>query len=107
MGAALKKSNLPRNEFFVTSKIPGGLNSSATEASLNQALEQLGLAYVDLMLIHFPATWGGKGGAAGRKEEWLALENGLNKVRRARLAFPITANLTSKMFFRLRHCLLH
>jgi diketogulonate reductase-like aldo/keto reductase len=74
VGAALKKSNLPRNEFFVTSKIPGGFNSSATEASLNQALEQLGLTYVDLMLLHFPATWDGKGGAAGRKEEWLALE---------------------------------
>lgn len=74
VGAALKESNLQRNEFFVTSKIPGGLNASATEASLNQALDQLGLAYVDLMLIHFPATWGGKGGAAGRKEEWLALE---------------------------------
>jgi len=26
------------------------------------------------MLIHFPATWGGVGGAALRKEEWLALE---------------------------------
>jgi len=74
VGAALKKSNLQRSDFFVTSKIPGGLNSSATEASLNQALTQLGLSYVDLMLIHFPATWGGKGGAASRKQEWLALE---------------------------------
>merc|ERR1719160_478771 len=65
---------MPRNEFFVTSKIPGGLNASATEAALNQALEQLGLEYVDLMLIHFPASWTGVGGAALRKEEWLALE---------------------------------
>lgn len=74
VGAALKKSQLPRDEFFVTSKIPGGLNASATEASLDQALSQLGLTYVDLMLIHFPATWTGTGGAALRKEEWLALE---------------------------------
>merc|ERR1712160_224557 len=30
--------------------------------------------YVDLMLVHFPATWGGQGGAAARKEEWLTME---------------------------------
>jgi len=74
VGAALKKSTLARHEFFITSKIPGGLNASATEASLELALQQLGLDYVDLMLIHFPATWAGVGGAAMRKEEWLALE---------------------------------
>jgi len=74
VGAALKKVALPRQDFFVTSKIPGGLNSSATTAALNLALSQLGLEYVDLMLLHFPATWGGVGGPAGRKEQWLALE---------------------------------
>lgn len=74
VGAALKKSGFQRQQYFVTSKIPGGLNASATESSLNLALEELGLDYVDLMLIHFPATWSGVGGAALRKEEWLALE---------------------------------
>jgi len=74
VGAALKKSKLAREQIFVTSKIPGGLNASATEAALDLSLQQLGLDYVDLMLIHFPATWTGVGGAAGRKEEWLALE---------------------------------
>jgi len=75
VGAALKKSGLHRQQYFVTSKIPGGLNASTTEASLNQALEELGLEYVDLMLIHFPASWDMKtAGAAQRQEEWLALE---------------------------------
>merc|ERR1712048_722772 len=74
VGNALKNSNLKRPDYFVTSKIPGGLNASATEFSLNLALQQLGLEYVDLMLIHFPASWSGVGGAALRKEEWLALE---------------------------------
>lgn len=74
VGKALKKVGLEREQFFVTSKIPGGTNSSATAANLDLALEQLQLEYVDLMLVHYPATWGGEGGAAIRKEEWLAME---------------------------------
>ena len=30
--------------------------------------------YVDLMLTHFPASWGGVGGKAVRQAEWKALE---------------------------------
>jgi len=76
VGKALKtiKKGLERDQFFVTSKIPGGTNASATRANLDEAMEQLQLDYVDLMLVHFPATWGGEGGAAMRKEEWLAME---------------------------------
>mmetsp|Transcript_35506 Transcript_35506/g.79597 ORF Transcript_35506/g.79597 Transcript_35506/m.79597 type:complete len:317 (+) Transcript_35506:49-999(+) len=74
VGKALAAAQVPREEYFVTSKIPGGLNASATTATLDECLTQLGLEYVDLMLIHFPATWSGEGGPAGRKEEWLALE---------------------------------
>merc|ERR550532_3095333 len=74
VGRALKSSGLDRKDYFVTSKIPGGLNASATTATANQCLEQLGLSYVDLMLIHFPATFDGKGGKAARAEEWKALE---------------------------------
>lgn len=76
VGAALKKTGLKRSEYFVTSKIPGGLNSSATASHLDKALEQLQLDYVDLMLIHFPATMDAHmaGGPEMRKEEWLALE---------------------------------
>jgi len=74
VGSALKKSKLARRDYFVTSKIPGGLNTSATEAALQQVLQQLGLDYVDLLLVHFPASWAGAGGAETRKEEWLALE---------------------------------
>eukprot|EP00928_Gymnodinium_smaydae_P061956 TRINITY_DN45906_c0_g1_i1.p1 TRINITY_DN45906_c0_g1~~TRINITY_DN45906_c0_g1_i1.p1 ORF type:complete len:347 (-),score=27.82 TRINITY_DN45906_c0_g1_i1:265-1239(-) len=74
VGAALKQVGLKREDFFVTSKIPGGLNTSATHAALDLSLKQLDLEHVDLMLIHFPATWEGTGGSALRKEEWLALE---------------------------------
>jgi diketogulonate reductase-like aldo/keto reductase len=71
---AAKAEGLRRGDFFVTSKIPGGLNASATEAALEDSLQQLRMKYVDLMLLHFPATWGGEGGSKLRKEEWLALE---------------------------------
>jgi len=74
IGAALQRTNLQREEFFVTSKIPGGLNLSATIAALDGCLQDLRLSYVDLMLIHFPSDFSGKGGPSARREEWLALE---------------------------------
>lgn len=74
VGRALKASAVPREEYFVTTKIAGGLNASATVEAADGCLKELGLDYVDLMMIHFPATWTGKGGPAARKEEWLALE---------------------------------
>merc|ERR1719277_1522061 len=69
VGRALKSSKLNREDFFVTSKIPVGLNITATEQGMQQNLEQLQLDYVDLMLIHVPAT-----GQKARQEQWLALE---------------------------------
>lgn len=74
VAAGLAATGLPRDQYFITSKIPGGLSAKDTRAHLDQCLQQLKTDYVDLMLIHFPATWSGVGGPAGRKEEWLALE---------------------------------
>ena len=72
VGAALK--GLPRDSFFITSKIPGGLSEKDAASNLTLAVSQLQLDYVDLMLVHFPATWGGEGGKAARQAEWRALE---------------------------------
>eukprot|EP00750_Incisomonas_marina_P006538 INCI14628.1.p2 GENE.INCI14628.1~~INCI14628.1.p2 ORF type:complete len:329 (+),score=59.10 INCI14628.1:175-1161(+) len=72
---ALKASSRPRDSYFITSKIPGGMNHSAATASLELALSQLDLDYVDLMLVHFPATWDGDGGKQMRLETWAALED--------------------------------
>jgi len=74
VGKALAASGLPREDYFVTTKIPGGLDASATEQQLDECLDELKLDYVDLMLIHYPSDWDGNGGPAARKEEWLALE---------------------------------
>ena len=54
---ALKASPRKRDSYFITSKIPGGLPYANATAALEESLAQLGLGYVDLMLVHFPATW--------------------------------------------------
>jgi diketogulonate reductase-like aldo/keto reductase len=76
VGAALKESGRARDTFFITTKIPGGLNKSATEAALQQDLDELQLDFVDLMLIHYPCTMDAKaaGGKASRQTMWKAVE---------------------------------
>lgn len=74
VGRAIKKSGKPRESIFVTTKVPGcGLQNVSgrsveecrkdTAARFADDLKQLDLAYVDLMLIHFPPCSGGDGSA--------------------------------------------
>jgi diketogulonate reductase-like aldo/keto reductase len=52
VGAALRRSGLPREQVFVTTKLMPARTSARAE--LEKSLERLGLAYVDLYLIHWP-----------------------------------------------------
>jgi diketogulonate reductase-like aldo/keto reductase len=55
VGEALRRSGLPREEFLVTSKIPGRDHGyDAAIASTRGSLERLGLDHLDLHLIHWP-----------------------------------------------------
>jgi diketogulonate reductase-like aldo/keto reductase len=74
IGKALKASSRPRDSYFITSKIPGGLSTADATAQLELSNQQLQLDYVDLMLVHFPASWGGVGGKTKRQEQWKAME---------------------------------
>ncbi|UCE42189.1 MAG: aldo/keto reductase [Candidatus Aminicenantes bacterium] len=68
IGIAIKKSGIPRDEIFVTTKLwnsDHGFNR-ALEA-FEESLEDLGLDYVDLYLIHWPVQ-------GLRNESWRALE---------------------------------
>jgi len=73
VGQAIKRWGGDRNKLFVTTKIPGGGTEKEAEDYLYKALEELQLEYVDLMLVHFPAHWGGSGGPERRISTWKAM----------------------------------
>lgn len=79
VGEAIRKSGLPRNEVFVTSKIlsPGASPDDTYDkivASINKISGEGG--YIDLFLIHSPSS-----GASGRKTLWQAMERLLEEGR--------------------------
>lgn len=53
VGTALRESGVPREQVFVTTKVPPDRAGSAPE-TLQQSLTALGTDYVDLWLIHWP-----------------------------------------------------
>lgn len=55
VGEAVRKSNVPREEIFVTTKLYPNQFANAAEA-IDEALEETGLDYIDLMLLHHPGT---------------------------------------------------
>ncbi|MBQ7217677.1 MAG: aldo/keto reductase [Synergistaceae bacterium] len=55
LGRVLSQSKIPRNEFFIASKVwKTDLGCEAAINSLNRTLENLGTDYVDIYLIHWP-----------------------------------------------------
>jgi diketogulonate reductase-like aldo/keto reductase len=67
VGAALRESGVPRDEVFVTTKLwntDHGYDRALR--ACDQSLARLGLAHVDLYLVHWPAP--------GRRETWRAME---------------------------------
>jgi diketogulonate reductase-like aldo/keto reductase len=53
VGAAIKKSKVPRDEIFLTTKLWNS-DHDDPEGALKASLKRLGLSYVDLYLIHWP-----------------------------------------------------
>ena len=71
VGRALAQSGIPRDELFVTTKVwNSDQGKDEAPAALATSLELLGLDYVDLYLIHWPAPLRGR-----YVETWLALED--------------------------------
>lgn len=75
----LKKSGIPREQLFFTTKIPPSqMNYANAKKHIENSLEETGFSYIDLYLIHTP--WGGKDGRIGA---WKALVEGVEagKIR--------------------------
>jgi diketogulonate reductase-like aldo/keto reductase len=55
VGAAIKKSGIPRDQIWVTSKVwVTEFGSGKTTAAIEKMLKRLDLEYIDLVLIHYP-----------------------------------------------------
>lgn len=58
VGDAVKKSGIPREQFFITSKLPGTpeytQDVEAVERGIQESLDALQTDYIDLYLIHHP-----------------------------------------------------
>lgn len=68
IGKAIKESEVPREDIFVTTKVNNSSQGyDTTLSAFDKSLELLNLEYVDLYLIHWPIK--GK-----RKETWKAIE---------------------------------
>lgn len=76
----LAKRGLERKDIFITTKLgPKSMEPTKVRVGLETSLEKLGLDYVDLYLIHWPAKQGMKSDdprhAAFRKQCWEVLED--------------------------------
>lgn len=61
VGRAIAASGVPRSELFVTTKVATqDQGFTATKEAFQKSLERLGLDYVDMYLIHWPAAQLGK-----------------------------------------------
>jgi 2,5-diketo-D-gluconate reductase A len=63
VGQAVAESGVPREEIFVTTKLPQGRAGRERE-TLDESLDALGFGYVDLWLIHWPP------GGEARPDVW-------------------------------------
>lgn len=78
VGAAIRKSGLPRSEIYFTTKIPqmpgNSMDYTSAKAQIDKSLQTAGVDYFDLFLIHAPY-----GGSAKRKGVWKALVEGVEE----------------------------
>jgi len=68
IGDAVRKSSLPRNEIFVTTKVNNADQGfDSTLHAFDNSLRKLNIDYIDLYLVHWPIK-------NKRKQTWQALE---------------------------------
>ncbi|MGI2326797.1 aldo/keto reductase [Planococcus sp. YIM B11945] len=86
VGKAIKSFELPREDVFITSKLPAQIKGyDETFKAFNETLSNLGVDYLDLYLIHAPWPWDeiGKDCTEENIQSWKAMEKLYNdgKIR--------------------------
>ncbi len=77
VGQAIRDSGIPRDQIFVTTKLPAETKTyRGALADFEESIKNLGLDYVDLYLVHAPWPWGqmGRNFDEGNLEVWQAME---------------------------------
>lgn len=81
VGGALRASAVPRGDIFFTTKLPPKIRGyEATSKAIDESLQNCGLGYIDLYLIHAPY-----GTRETRLGQWKAIEEAVldKKIRAA------------------------
>lgn len=76
VGKAVKDCGAPREEIFITTKLPSDIKSyDGAKEYCEKSLKALGLEYLDLYLIHAPWPWSAVGTdcTQGNIEAWKAM----------------------------------
>ncbi|WP_320775858.1 aldo/keto reductase [Streptomyces sp. CRN 30] len=78
VGEGVRTAAVPRERLFLSTKLAAEIKDyDQAVASIDESLHELGLTYIDLMLIHSPQPWDDfRGGdyAEGNRAAWRALE---------------------------------
>lgn len=77
VGKAIKDSGIPREEIFVTTKLPAECKGyDIAKECFEKSLTDLGLEYIDMYLIHAPWPWDkwGMDCTEGNIASWKAME---------------------------------
>jgi 2,5-diketo-D-gluconate reductase A len=77
VGAAIAASGVPREEFFITTKLWGSSHGDGrTQQAIEASLKALGTPYLDLLLLHGPSNDGRSDEEiiSLRQQSWLAME---------------------------------
>jgi 2,5-diketo-D-gluconate reductase A len=81
VGAALAASGLPREDYFVTTKLSNSQQDpQSTLAAFEASLDRLGLDHVDLYLIHWPGPDTDRLGDTWRALEWIHREEAARTI---------------------------
>ncbi|KAH8712028.1 GCY protein [Phaeosphaeriaceae sp. PMI808] len=73
VGDGIRQSGIPRSDIFITGKLWNTKHAPKdVEAALDKSLQDLGIEYIDLFLMHWPVAFNGK------SSKWFPLrENGV------------------------------